>query len=257
MFQSPEYCKILSLKLSEVLEDVGVNEEMVMKRRRIFMLRESFRTISCRSTGENKTDYYLGSQSEGTTTIGLDSDIDMVMVDYDYNVIQDWAEWKHNKTKLIMIQDGNVTPGYCFLQRLRSDEPLFETNIPDENYIRDSIGRILLRNTLVTPLIEENVERHGPSNAFSGDYGYSDNDIVIAFPCDSKLQSVSLFPERPGVMRWLSSECVRYAASCVCFVVGTSSKIATYPELEWRISTSLPQRCLMFNLNITQLKCYV
>ncbi|XP_060552460.1 uncharacterized protein LOC132713801 [Ruditapes philippinarum] len=58
-------------------------------------------------------------------------------------------------------------------------------------------------------------------------------------------------------MRWLSSERVRYAASCDCFVVGTSSKIAVYPELEWRISTSLAERCLMFNLNITQLQCYV
>jgi hypothetical protein len=66
MFHSPEYCKTLSLKLSEVLEDVGVNEEMVMKRRNMFMLRESLATITSRLFGNNETIYHLGSQSEGT-----------------------------------------------------------------------------------------------------------------------------------------------------------------------------------------------
>jgi hypothetical protein len=257
MFQSPEYCKTLSLKLSEVLEDVGVNEKMVMKRRKILMLKESLATITRRSLGEKETIYYLGSQSEGTTTKGLRSDLDTVIVDYDYNVIQDWAEWEQSKINLLMIQDENVTPGYCFLQLLRSDEPLFETNIPDEHYIRDSNGRILLRNTIVTRYIEENIERQGPSNAISGENGYCDRDIVFAYPCNSWPQSVSQSLERPDIMRWLSSESIRYAASNDCLVVGTSSKIATYSELEWRISTSLQERCLMFNLNITQLQCYV
>ncbi|XP_060580329.1 uncharacterized protein LOC132737110 [Ruditapes philippinarum] len=257
MFQSPEYCKTLSLKLSEVLEDVGVNEEMVMKRRRMFMLRESLGTITYRSIGKKRTLYHLGSQIEGTTTIGLRSDQDTVIVDYGYNVIQDWAEWKQSKRNLLMIQDENVTPGYCFLQLLRSDEPFFETNIPNEHYIRDSIGRILLRNTFLTSFKQENTERHGPSNAVSGVNGYRDIDVVFAFPFNSQLRSVSHFLERPGVKRWLSSESVRYAASCDCSVVGTSSKIASYPDFEWRISTSLAERCLMFNLNITQLQCYV
>ncbi|XP_060554692.1 uncharacterized protein LOC132715669 isoform X2 [Ruditapes philippinarum] len=257
MFQSPEFCKTLSLKLSEVLEDVGVNEEIVMKRRRMYMLRDSLATITFRLIGEKKTVYHLGSQSEGTTTLGLDSDIDLVYVDYNYNVIQDWAEWKQNKTNLLMIQDENVTPGYCFLQLLRSDEPLFETNIPNEQYIRDSIGRILLKNTFVTPFIGEDIERHGPSNTISMNNEYCAVDLVIAYPCNSRLQTTSQFLERACVMRWLQSESVRYAASCDCFVVGTGSKIATYQELEWRISTSLAERCLMFNLNITQLQCYV
>ncbi|XP_060554688.1 uncharacterized protein LOC132715667 [Ruditapes philippinarum] len=254
MFHSPEYCKTLSLKLSEVLEVVGVNEEIVMKRRRMFVFMESLETILYRSCGGNETAYHFGSQSEGTTTIGLTSDVDTVIVDYDYDVIQDWAEWKQNKINkinLLMIQDENTIPGYCFLQRFRSDEPLFETNIPDENYIRYSKRRVLLRNMFLTTFPLENIERHGPSNAMSGNDGYCDSDIVFAFPCNSRLQSTSQFLERPGAMTWLSPESIRYAASCDCFVV------ATYPELEWRISTSLAERCLMFNLNITQLQCYV
>ncbi|XP_060591586.1 uncharacterized protein LOC132746452 isoform X1 [Ruditapes philippinarum] len=49
----------------------------------------------------------------------------------------------------------------------------------------------------------------------------------------------------------------RYAASTGCFVVPTGSKVSANSELEWRISTSLAERCLLLNLNITQIRCYV
>ena len=144
MFQSPDHNNTLSLKLSEVMEDIGVNEEMVMKRRKVFMLMESIHTVSHRSAGNNTTAYYLGSQSEGTTTQGLHSDVDIMYVDY-YYVIQNWSEWKQNKRNYLMIQDENVSPGYCFLQLLRSDEPVPATHIPNEHYIRDRYYiRILL-----------------------------------------------------------------------------------------------------------------
>ncbi|XP_060594905.1 uncharacterized protein LOC132749206 [Ruditapes philippinarum] len=256
MFQSPEYSNTLSLKLSEVLEDVGVNEEMVMKRRRVNMLMASINTVTVRSTCKNATVHYLGSQSEGTTTIGLDSDFDTVIVQYDFNVMQDWSEWKQSKINLLMIQNENVTSGYCFLQLLRSDLPLFETSIPSEDYIRDGVGRILLRNTLLSG-IREDAERHGPSNAVPGGEEYTDTDIVYAFPCNSWPQSASQFLERQSIGSLLSPAIKRYVADNECFVVGASSKISTYPELEWRISTSLGERCLMFYLNITQLQCYV
>ncbi|XP_060568761.1 uncharacterized protein LOC132727341 [Ruditapes philippinarum] len=256
MFQSPDYSNTLSLKLSEVLQDVGVNEEIVLKRRRVSMLMENIGTVSWRSVGITSTEYYFGSQSESTTTNGLNSDTDTMSVIHDYNVIQNWSEWKQNKINLLMIQDENVTMGYCFLQLLRSDEPLFETIIPDRHYIRDSKGRILLKNTIMNSL-HEDAERHGPSNAVPGDEGYTDIDIVFGFPCNSLPQSASHLPDRISIGGWPTSEMIRYVVSNGCFVVGASSKISTYPELEWRISTSLGERCFMFNLNITQLHCYV
>ncbi|XP_060552143.1 uncharacterized protein LOC132713518 [Ruditapes philippinarum] len=255
MFQSPEYSNILSLKLSDLLEDVGVNEEMVMKRRRVVMLVENIQTLTWRSLGNNSTAYYFGSQSEGTTTEGLNSDFDVLYVEYAYNVIQDWSEWKQNKINYLMIQDENVTPGYCFLQLLRSDEPLFETIIPDEYYIRDSKGRILLKNTFLTDY--DDAVRHGPSNAVPGKEGYNDVDVVYGYPCNSLPQSALHSLDRQSIGRLPTSEMIRYAVSNGCFVVGASSKISTYPELEWRISTSLGERCFMFNLNTTQLHCYV
>jgi hypothetical protein len=149
MFQEPDYRENLSLMLSEVLHDIGVNERIVMGRRRGFMLRETIGNITFRLTDLNVTFYHLGSQSEGTTTIGLDSDIDILACDHYVNIIQDWSEWEHGKKNYLMIQDENTTPGYCFLQALRDDEPLPETVIPDENHITDRRGRILYKNTMI------------------------------------------------------------------------------------------------------------
>jgi tetratricopeptide (TPR) repeat protein len=80
---------------------------------------------------------------------------------------------------------------------------------------------------------------------------------VLALPCKSLHQSASDWLERQGIGRWPTQDMKGYAASTRCFVVPTGSKVSACPELEWRISTTLAERCLMFNLNITQIRCYV
>ncbi|XP_060578810.1 uncharacterized protein LOC132735823 [Ruditapes philippinarum] len=257
MFQEPDYRENLSLMLSEVLHDIGVNERMVMRIRRGVILRENMGNIMNRLTDRNVSDYLLGSQSEGTTTIGLHSDFDMLGCSHDFNIIQDWSEWEHDKENFLMIQDENTTPGYCFLQRLRNDVPLPATVIPDEHYITDRRGRILFKNTFINQFLQGARQQHGPSIAEQGQAGNCDRDMVWAAPCKSWPQSASGWLDRQGFGRWPTQEMRRYAASTGCFVVPTGSKVSEYPELEWRISTSLTERCIMFNLNITQIRCYV
>ncbi|XP_060555676.1 uncharacterized protein LOC132716420 [Ruditapes philippinarum] len=257
MFKDPDYRENLSLMLSEVLHDIGVNERMVMGRRRGLMLIENMWNITYRLTDRNGTIYYLGSQSEGTTTIGLYSDIDILSLIHKYNIIQDWSEWVHGKFNYLMIQDENTTPGYCFLQLLRDDEPLPATVIPDENHITDRRGRILYKNTIINNFLQGADQQHGPSIAEQGQPGVCDRDLVIACPCKSWPQSATGWLHRQGIGRWPTHEMRRYAASTGCLVVPTGSKVSEYPELEWRISTSLTERCIMFNLNITQIRCYV
>ncbi|XP_060569635.1 uncharacterized protein LOC132728044 [Ruditapes philippinarum] len=257
MFQEPDYRENLSLMLSEVLHDIGVNERTVMERRRARMLTETMLNIMYRLTDENFTRYSLGSLSEGTTTIGLQSDIDILGSFNDYNIIQDWSEWEHGKINFLMIQDENTTPGYCFLQLLRVDVPLPLTVIPNEHHITDRRGRILLKNTFINHCLQGGEQRHGPSIALQGEPGFCDRDKVFAIRCKSWPQSASGWLDRQGIGRWPTQEMRRYAASTGFFVVPTGSKVSEYPELEWRISTSLTERCLMTNLNITQIRCYV
>ncbi|XP_045194229.2 uncharacterized protein LOC123549857 [Mercenaria mercenaria] len=56
---------------------------------------------------------------------------------------------------------------------------------------------------------------------------------------------------------WPTQKMKRYCENTGCLIVPVSSKSSQYEELEWRISTSLAERCLMFNLNITQMRCYI
>ncbi|XP_060600019.1 uncharacterized protein LOC132753556 [Ruditapes philippinarum] len=257
MFQENAYREHLSLMLSEVLNDIGVNEGMVVKRRRVNMHKETLTNIRYKLTDKNITEYNLGSQSEGTTTIGLHSDIDVVGCMHNYNIIQYWSEWEYGKENYLMIQDENTTPGYCFLQLLHPYVPLCLTGTHDEHHITDRRGRILLKNTFINVFLQGACQQHGPSIADQGQPGFCDIDKVIAYPCKSRPQSASGWLDRQGIGRWPTQEMRRYAASTGCFVVATGSKVSEYPELEWRISTSLTERCLMFSLNITQIRCYV
>jgi hypothetical protein len=156
-----------------------------------------------------------------------------------------------------MIQDENTTPGYCFLQLLKDDEPLSATVIPNEYHISDRRGRILYKNTGIYDFLQGAQQQHGPSIAEQGQPGFRDRDRVFAYPCKSWPQPASSWLDRQGIGRWATQEMKRFAASTGCFFVPTGSKVSIYPELEWRISTSLTERFLMFNLNVTQIRCYV
>ncbi|XP_060602000.1 uncharacterized protein LOC132755206 [Ruditapes philippinarum] len=256
MFPAPHYREQLSLMLSEVLNDLGVNERIVMKRRKIMEMEETMDTIAWMSTGENVTSYILGSQIEGTTTMGLESDIDYVTFDNNVNVIQDLSEWELNKKNYLMVQDENTTPGYCFLHLFRSDEPLPATEIPN-NHQRSERRKILCKNTIKNSFMLFGMKQHGPAISKLGQHNARDVDTVLAYPCKSWPQPASAWLERQGTGGWPTNEMRRFASRKKCFVVPVGSKISVYPELEWRISTSLAERYLMSNFNITQIRCYV
>ncbi|XP_053385067.1 uncharacterized protein LOC128550294 [Mercenaria mercenaria] len=279
MFQAPDYIQTVSVKLSEVLADIGVDERIVEKRRRALLLEESVNTISCQLLDSNGSVYILGSQSEGSTTLGLESDTDQLTCINDRNVIQDWSEWQPGVTNFLMIQDETTSPGYCYC--LRNDAPLPDNDTPNEHHFRDRTGRILLRNTIMSkPFVAtavavavavvtaaeaapaaaylcEGLVRHGPAQTLTGRPGLLDTDHVVAYRCKSWPLQASQWLDWQGVGQWPSDDMKRYCLNTGCFVVGVGSKGSENDELEWRISTSLAERCLMFNLNITQMRCYV
>ncbi|XP_053395466.1 uncharacterized protein LOC123523847 [Mercenaria mercenaria] len=258
MFQQPGYMENVSLRLSEVLADTGVDERIVQKRRRTWLLRESMLTISIQLRDGNASEYFLGSQSEGTTTLGLDSDFDRLICINDINVIQDWADWEPGKPNYLMIQDETVSSGYCLLQRLRDDAPLPANNVHNKNHLRDRTGRILLKNKIMSAIGDDVIEggvRHGPAYAQQGQPGFKDIDTVVSLPCKSWALQARQWLDQQGVGQWPSDHTKRYCSSTGCSVVGVGR--SENEEFEWRISTSLAERCLMFNLNITQIRCYV
>ncbi|XP_053374962.1 uncharacterized protein LOC128547181 [Mercenaria mercenaria] len=257
MFHTPDYYYNISMRLSEVLDDIGVNENIVMKRRRTSLLTETVSTINSRANGKQWTVNNLGSQSEGTTTIGLQSDADTLCCIEDMIVIQDWSEWTPGKLNFLMIQNEKTPPGYCLLQLLRNDAPLPETVEMDNEFVNDTHGRILFKNTVIDATVIEGRQRQGPSAASAAKQGFLAQDIVFAHPCISCPQSLRAWLHQQETNTWPTAEMKRFAKSTKCFVVGVGSRASENAAFEWRISTSLAERCLMFNLNITQIKCYI
>ncbi|XP_045210717.2 uncharacterized protein LOC123562132 [Mercenaria mercenaria] len=256
MFRVPDYQENLSLRLSEVLDDIGISEEMVLKRRRSTLLYETMATVLSMPI-KNKSIHMFGSFSEGTTTAELRSDIDCLQCDFDYNVIQDYAKWKHGFKNLLMIRDNTTSPGYCLLQQIRDDVPLPATHALDKYHVRDASRRVLLKNTVYSDNTPADAEQHGPSWARQGIPGIKDSDHVPAMHCKSWPYEATAWLDRKRIGSWPTADMKRFAANNGCFVVPVGSKVSQSPELEWRISTSQAERCVMFSLNITQIRCYV
>ncbi|XP_060581595.1 uncharacterized protein LOC132738153 isoform X2 [Ruditapes philippinarum] len=180
MSRIPDYAHNLSLKMSQVMDMIGVNEKIVMKRRRSNLLNESIVTVTHQVRGRDLNGFIFGSQIEGTTTLGLNSDVDCLISKNKFNVIQDWSEWVYGKRNFLMIRDEYVSPGYCLLQKLRDDAPLPEVAEVDDNLYRDRMGRILLHNTLLSVVGINELMRHGPAHSRQDVPGVSDN--VLPFP---------------------------------------------------------------------------
>ncbi|XP_060589856.1 uncharacterized protein LOC132745038 [Ruditapes philippinarum] len=259
MYQEPNYTETVSMRLSEVLADIGVDERIVLKRRRTWLLTESLKHVNNQLWEKDKSMlYYFGSQSEGTTTIGMESDTDALYCLNDFPVIQDWCEWIHGVPNLLMIQDNFVSPGYCLLQALRHDAPLPIDNESNQYFFRDRTGKLLLKQSIISgDEYLDTLELHGPARVQPGSHGYCDTDIVAALHCKTWPQKARQWLNQQGEGQWPSPEMKQYCNRTGCFVVPVGCRWSDYRQLEWRISTSLAERCLMLNINITQIRCYV
>ncbi|XP_060599729.1 uncharacterized protein LOC132753293 [Ruditapes philippinarum] len=258
MFQEPHYTQTLSMRVSEVLADIGVDERIVLKRRRTWLLRESMANVNNQLWNDNSyIVYYFGSQSEGTTTMGMRSDTDELYCINIFPVIQDWSEWIHGEPNYLMIQDNSVSPGYCLLQLLRPDAPLPADRESNQYFFRDRTGKVLLKQFIFPDEYFHKFSLHGPARVEQGSHGYCDRDIVIALHCKTWPQQARQWLDQQGEGQWPSAEMKQYCSRTGCFVVPVGCRGSEHEQLEWRISTSLAERCLMLNLNITQIRCYV
>ena len=72
----PQYHKILSMKLFKVMENIGINEEIRQRMTEEATLSEILHTI----TFQSDSSVYICGRYEGTTTKGMESDIDFVYI---------------------------------------------------------------------------------------------------------------------------------------------------------------------------------
>ncbi|KAL4227243.1 hypothetical protein ACF0H5_012688 [Mactra antiquata] len=245
----------LSLRISEVLDDIGVSDEIIQKRRQTASFRES---IFLEFDYVKTTQYLFGSQSEGTTTEGINSDDDVLHCIPCFMVINDWSHWKQGKANLLMVRDQTTTPGYCLLQLLRSDVPLAEECIPNSMFCMDNKGRIIMKNTALHQMFARlGMVQHGPAAMSPMQPGVRETDVVSALPCLQWPTEARRWLTRDNVGGWPTAPLKSESENCGCFLVPVDSKISGLVGVEWRISTTLAERHLMFSLNTIHMKCYV
>ncbi|XP_052790281.1 uncharacterized protein LOC128224479 isoform X2 [Mya arenaria] len=251
--------QVMSLRLSKVLRDIGVTRQMVVRRRRTFLMKEKMITVVDNIKNNILFKYFVfGSQSEGTTTLGMQSDIDMLRCVDDISVILDWREWKPAKMCFLVIKNDLSPPQHCCLQLLKRDCPLPEglDNVPaiwDVEAAMD--GRVLLKNTWMDDLWKQEFgvlfRKQGPSRS-TVDYF----DYIFAFSFSGQVLECNFLFTRPKPGHWPRPEILAKARECKLFIVPQGHAESDQSKLEWRFSTSLIERLLMFDLNILQTQVY-
>ncbi|XP_052776034.1 uncharacterized protein LOC128213952 [Mya arenaria] len=259
MENPPDFYRIMSLRLSRALSDIGVNRWMVRRRRRTFLMLEASLTIRDKVQGLDGTSFHFGSQSEGTTTPGLNSDIDTLTCINDTNIMSSWSEWEAGRLNMLMLKEETCSPQHYLLQVIRHDSPEPVIHSRHVFHVVDSKGRVLYANTEFGNLtkkqaIENNWHYYssGPSHSSSKMY-----DLVYALLCRSLPLECHGWFERPRPGHWPTPELLRDVKECGCFLVPDGHFDSRVKYVEWRISPSLIERTLMFNMKTLQLKCYV
>jgi len=255
----PAFFHHLSEVLYQVLECVGVNPWVVERRRHTFLHREAARDLYDHQPGCDTTTFHFGSQTEGTTTPGLQSDTDTLFTRNAFNIMYSWDDWQQGKFNLLMVREEDTPPQHYLLQLIWSNVPLPATHTDDPNYVTDSQGRVFYSNMAVVRIMaaacgkmQQPHLRQGPSNSWSEDW-----DVVSAFHCHGLPAEIMSWFTKMQQCYWPSQETLQAAQRCGCFLVPAGCHGSVNENIQWRITPNLIERLLMFSLNMVPIKCLV
>ncbi|KAH3847173.1 hypothetical protein DPMN_089490 [Dreissena polymorpha] len=120
MQMEKEDLKRCSLELALVMENIGVNKEMVSLRRHISRLMERHKSqLSLCFYGSRFKHFMFGSQSEGSTTIGMMPDIDnLVYFETDIACLH-LSDCQNSKDNYFVETEPTSLPQCCCLQPVK------------------------------------------------------------------------------------------------------------------------------------------
>jgi len=252
----PAFFHHLSEVLYQVLEYVGVNPWVVERRRHTFLHREAASDVHHHQAGLDATTFHFGSQSEGTTTPGLQSDTDELYTHNRINIMYSWADWQQGRWNLLMVREEDTPPQHYLLQWIRPDVPQPVTHIHHPDSVTDSQGRVFYSNMAVVrgwaEVYGDRHMRHGPSNTDREDW-----DMVEALHCTTLPPEIMSWFTKMQNAYWPSQETLQAARLCGCFLVPVGHHGSVNEGIEWRITPNLIERLLMFSLNMVAIKCLV
>ncbi|XP_052775997.1 uncharacterized protein LOC128213921 [Mya arenaria] len=248
MDRDPDRKQAMSMRLSKVLGDIGVNREMIIWRRKTWLTNEKLLTVYKCFLQNPKTlqCFIFGSQSEGTTTLGMESDTDEFCIFSETNTTQDWSEWQTAGIRsLLLLKNEHYAsqPDISLLVTLNM-----------QNVDRE--GRMLLHKTRVDT---ETQTSFGKTSIETGPSGRNSKyfDFMNAPRCIRRPDKCMFLFHRPRPGHWPTSAILAKARQTPMYIVPQGHTAGFYPELEWRFSTPHIERLLMFDLNMIHLKVYI
>ncbi|XP_052241476.1 uncharacterized protein LOC127851686 isoform X2 [Dreissena polymorpha] len=256
IMQIPETFTELSIRMFDALDDSGAGKETVLERRRTYLRRELIEKIALQLRGKNSECFHFGSQSEGTTTPGLQSNIDFLLSN---NTIMTICEdWKAGMNNLLMLRDDTTPPQQYLLQVIKPYTPEPETSLTHDMFVRKDSGQILLsaerwKNHIAYEARDQGeVFKNGPSVSWVPNW-----DIVNACHVRKPLPEIQHWIDRCRGKHWPPVQLLEAARIAPCFLVPAGHPDSDYKREEWRLSPNLIERMLIFSFNMTQIKCCI
>ena len=260
----PDYYQPWSLKVYQVLEDIGVNTEMRQLRMDNSITEE---ILTNTYSSPLVTRYIFGSSYEGTTTRGMRSDVDTVLVHNHMPVVTDPADHPIGNC-LLLVQDQTTPPGYCKLQLVHNGIPLYGNNTgiindisPDLKayltFCLDKNNRLVCSFTPPPVCVQFTNRRQGPAMTIDEFEKIVAQDIVFALQCSSWPACGTEWLHRNRPSKWPTNEMIDKCKRLGCIFVGVGHPDSHEQHLMWRIAYSHQERMFVTDFNSVQLKCYV
>ncbi|KAH3740539.1 hypothetical protein DPMN_047245 [Dreissena polymorpha] len=258
IMQIPEHFKELSIRMFDALDDSVAGKETVLERRRTFLRREHIEKIAYHIQGMNIECFHFGSQSEGTTTPGLQSDIDFLQSDNRFNIMTVWEDWRTGMYNLLMLHDNTTPPQQYLLQVIQRYTPEPATSLTDDRLVRKDSGQILFSAERWKSSIAYNARDRGEATKNGPSVSWVPNwDIVQACHVRKPLPEIQHWIDRCRGKHWPPVQLLEAARIAPCFLVPAGHPDSDYKREEWRLSPNLIERMLTFSFNMTQIKCYI
>ncbi|KAH3841165.1 uncharacterized protein LOC127879502 [Dreissena polymorpha] len=283
-----------SFALSAVMADIGVTQEIAALRRGVNWLLEKLISMFLKTSGVDCEIYIFGSQTEGSTTVGMLSDFDFLYCSDSKCVCLTVAEYQANKMNFLVIKDDTSLPQCCSLQLIIESKdgppmPVPATNVSQDKthhfkdiaFIVNQKHQVLLSNTFERLNIVNKVSPWMVNISYSGPaVGLFGQDFVYAMHCPKLPDDYASFFHRPRPGHWPKLETIARAKENGVFLVPhgppKSGNNCAFDELsstgtmlvklhsgsiagltQWRFTTNNIERCLMFDLNEVQMQAYV
>ena len=248
----------------EAFQAIAVSSDMIHMRRHGHLLEETMMTTSSQIQRYSVSEYTVGSQIEGSTTIGMKSDIDILQINDAYQVVLELGVWRTGKRNILAFKDETTPPQFYKLCRLiptpDGRQDYLTVSVSDTDVVEK--GRVLISNTMFDKdaelrseqLVQSKMVKHGPSRSHTDKM-----DLVSAFPCNDFPEECESLLKRPRPGHWPKPDTLKYARKFPVFFIPQGHPHSELNErnLQWRLSTSLTERALMFDFTEVQMLVYI